>query len=561
LLGKSKINKLLFMDCITNPASTLPQLHKAGQKMQRQKYGQRRQREPVFDFSKFLVSSSPEKPITTTIEDITAQLDEVRITEEIRHDQTLTPRDSNLPTHQKNDIKHSLRIKQSPDNTHLSRVARLLELSTDIRHRSSPENFSEWSNSLEVFFDIVKIAEASYGEVYRLVLKSDNSAFSSGDESVLKVLALKPPIENGGKKIPKSQMEKESFMSSVDNVVAEVKLLQRMADIPGFTNFRDVRVLKGRPSKAFAKAWKTFNARRAKGDKSMFPDPTKKTSYREDQLWAVIEMQDAGTDLERIQLRTVWTIWDVFWSVTLALAKGEQEADFEHRDLHMGNICIKTRKEDGKISPENARIRDIRRKLDFSGIESTIIDYTLSRAETMGTDTNAGPDVKSRVEFMDLATEDDLFEADATDEYQYEIYRYMRSAMYFSDPLADYTKRKDEISVIGRTWAGFHPQTNLVWLHFVLHELLKHVVWPSKSMKTTMEHVDLRDSEDQKMARKKAKELESSLKHLRRLLKIQSIPSDSITSARDLVAVALEEGWLDEIDIMGHMDNSFSSLL
>jgi hypothetical protein len=49
--------------------------------------------------------------------------------------------------------------------------------------------------------------------------------------------------------------------------------------------------------------------------------------------------------------------------------------------------------------------------------------------------------------------------------------------------------------------------------------------------------------------------------HLRRLLKIQSILSDSIASARDLVAVALEEGWLDEIDIMGHMDNSFSSLL
>jgi serine/threonine-protein kinase haspin len=520
--------------------------------MQRQKYGQRRQREPIFDFSKFLVSSSPERPITTTIEDIT---------EEIQHDQILTPRDSNLPTSQKINIKPPARIKQSTNDTPSSHVARLLELSTDVRHRSCPEDFSEWSNSLEVFFDIVKIAEASYGEVYRLVLKSDNVAFSSGDESVLKVLALKPPAGNGGKKIPKSQVEKESFMSSVDNVVAEVKLLQRMADIPGFTNFRDIRVLKGRPSKAFAKAWKTFNAARAKGDKSMFPDPTKKTSYREDQLWAVIEMQDAGTDLERIQLRTVWTIWDVFWSVTLALAKGEQEAEFEHRDLHMGNICIKTRKDDGKISPENARIRDIRRKLDFSGIESTIIDYTLSRAETMGIDPDAGPEVKSRVEFMDLATEDDLFEADASDEYQYEIYRYMRSAMYFSDPLADYTKRKHEISDIARTWAGFHPQTNLIWLHFILHELLKHVVWPSKSMKTTLEYVDLRNSEDQKMARRKAKELESSLKHLRRLLKIQSIPSDSIASARDLVAVALEEGWLDEIDIMGHMDNSFSSLL
>lgn len=71
------------------------------------------------------------------------------------------------------------------------------------------------------------------------------------------------------------------------------------------------------------------------------------------QLWAVIEMEDAGVDLEGFDVVGVgrnisigdnvttacpggndWGIfgvWDVFWNVATALAKGEREARFEVR--------------------------------------------------------------------------------------------------------------------------------------------------------------------------------------------------------------------------------------
>jgi serine/threonine-protein kinase haspin len=75
--------------------------------------------------------------------------------------------------------------------------------------------------------------------------------------------------------------------------------------------------VQGRPSASFAFAWKDWNKTRSGDKKSQFPDPSKKTSYQNTQLWAVIEMQDAGTDVEKMMenggLNSIWEIWDVFW--------------------------------------------------------------------------------------------------------------------------------------------------------------------------------------------------------------------------------------------------------
>ena len=140
--------------------------------------------------------------------------------------------------------------------------------------------------------------------------------------------------------------EKDAYKSVVADVLSEVKLLQNLNYIPGFTNFRDLTVLQGRPSSSFNNAWKSWNKSRPRGKKSYFPDPSKKTSYDETQLWAVIEMQDAGMDCEKLMeaegLGTIWELWDVFWGVCLSVAKAEEACQFEHRDLHMGNICVRS---------------------------------------------------------------------------------------------------------------------------------------------------------------------------------------------------------------------------
>ncbi|KAK8176869.1 hypothetical protein IWX90DRAFT_375186, partial [Phyllosticta citrichinensis] len=424
--------------------------------------------------------------------------------------------------------------------------------------------FSTWAASLEPQFQIIKIAEASYGEVYRLALKEDFLGFTKSDESVLKMIALKPPptIDRPrGKRRTKEEKELDERienMSSVESVVGEVKLLKRMSEVPGFTNFRAIEVLQGAPSEPFIKAWRDWNDARPEENKSIFDDPGVEGSYDATQLWAVIEMQDAGSDLEGRDMETVggvFGVWDIFWGVALALGKGEEEAHFEHRDLHMGNICIRPINSNKPIAAPSSAVQ-LARKLNFTGLETTLIDYTLSRAQMTSPLKFPEPDLFD-IAYEDLELQDYLFEADASEHYQYEIYRYMRGATFLDDPLADVDARENEAKAKGRTWAGFHPQTNLMWLHFVLHEMMDQITPTKKSKKSKSKGSRIRkkgaskaDKSFEELLVEKKLELEKILEKLEDLLDPDYVATSGVWSAKDLIVLAMKEGWLDEQDII-----------
>ncbi|KAK5170593.1 uncharacterized protein LTR77_005182 [Saxophila tyrrhenica] len=406
-------------------------------------------------------------------------------------------------------------------------------------------DFASWSAQLSSHFDITKIAEASFGEVYRLSLQEQLPGFSSSDESVFKVIALKPPpatipVEKRKRDAVKKKAE---AMSDPEDVANEVRLLQRMSPIPGYTNFRDVRLVKGRPPAPFTKAFKAWNtAQKArKKDPSHFPDPSKKTSYSDDQLWAVIEMQDAGTDLENLVERgecsTIWQVWDIFWQVVLSLAKGEEGAQFEHRDLHLGNICVRQppTAADGKATEEDI---DPKRKLNFTPVETTIIDYTISRALM--------PDTS--IAYQDLARDSAIFEGDSTEEYQYDIYRYMRGAVLSNDPYAEtpFPQPPSGANAEERSWPQFHPVTNLIWLHYLLYKLLEAVEWPSATKAPS------KRKKEAFVRWKRANDLEFVLLRVQELLDPSVVcGEEGLGSASEVVGLALREGWLGVEDVVG----------
>lgn len=406
--------------------------------------------------------------------------------------------------------------------------SKLLELSL---HGMS--GFLDWSNELSVHFNIIKIAEASFSEVYRLLPLKHVPGLSSNDESVFKVIPLRPPDSTlpTEKRKRAAALKKGENMSLPDHVANEVKLLHRMSNIPGFTNFRDVRIVQGRPPKPFVKAFKEFNAlQKAKRKQlSLFPDPAKKTSYADDQLWAVVEMQDAGMDLEQLvesgDCTSMWIVWDAFWQVALSLAKGEGGAEFEHRDLHLGNICV-------RMPSEQNLLWDPKRKLDLTGLETTIIDYTISRASMQD----------ETIAYHDLAVDATLFEGDSTEEYQYDIYRYMRGAVFLDDPYADFSRQAQRKN---RSWRQYHPITNLIWLHFVLYKLLEQVELPSATKAPP------RKNKEEHAKWKRANDLEHVLLRVRNLLDPDQICQSVLESASDLVKLALTECWLDAEAIVG----------
>jgi serine/threonine-protein kinase haspin len=225
----------------------------------------------------------------------------------------------------------------------------------------------------------------------------------------------------------------------------------------------------------------------------------------------------------------VWEVWDVFWQVVLSLAKGEEGSEFEHRDLHLGNVCIRRTY---TAEERNNSAIDPTRKLGFTNIETTIIDYTISRCRM--------PD--DSIAYMDLSRDNALFEGDSTEEYQYDIYRYMRGVMYQDWAYAQPTVK--QMRKCGRTWEQFHPQTNLVWLHLILYKLLEQMEWSSVKMK------DVRNKKERSLL-KRRKQLEKVLLRVQELLDPGEICGNGMWAAGDLVALAVGEEWLGVDDVVG----------
>jgi len=94
------------------------------------------------------------------------------------------------------------------------------------------------------------------------------------------------------------------------------------------------------------------------------------------------------------------------------LAVGEEDYQFEHRDLHWGNILIKsTTKKHICFKFNNTDLI-----VDSKGVNITIIDYTLSRIT-----------IDECCYFNDLSNDEELFQASG--DYQFDIYRMMRNEL------------------------------------------------------------------------------------------------------------------------------------
>ena len=187
------------------------------------------------------------------------------------------------------------------------------------------QKFNSWANRASKF-EVIKLAEGSYGEVYKLRLrkeackeisKSKLARLKEYGDGVFKIVPLRP--QRG----PRSRM-----FTSVDEIVAEAKMLRYLDPIPGFARFRDIHVVRGRFPEAFQEAWNYYKDTK---DDCLNPDPSSKSSYPDTQMWAIVEMDDAGCELEKFSWSSVFQIYDIFWGVAMALARAEEYSMFEVR--------------------------------------------------------------------------------------------------------------------------------------------------------------------------------------------------------------------------------------
>ncbi|KAJ0183107.1 hypothetical protein K1T71_001083 [Dendrolimus kikuchii] len=161
-----------------------------------------------------------------------------------------------------------------------------------------------------------------------------------------------------------------------------------------------------------------------------------------DQQYIVLELANAGQDLESYQFNNAEQAHALFLQVAFGLAVGEEAYQFEHRDLHWGNVLIAPTDQKYASFVLRGRCHRVAR----CGVAATIIDYSLSR---LSCPLGAGGDTAAL--YNDLATDDGLF--DAVGDYQFEVYRLMRDKL-------------------GNDWKNFEPYTNILWLHYTVDKMI-----------------------------------------------------------------------------------------
>ncbi|KAL3460477.1 hypothetical protein BJX64DRAFT_263201 [Aspergillus heterothallicus] len=427
------------------------------------------------------------------------------------------------------------------------------------------QKFDAWADRAGEMLEVVKLAEGSYGEVYKLRLreeicqkeisKSKLARLRAYGDGVFKVVPLRAQSGPGSKKF-----------TSIEEIVAEIKMLKYLDPIPGFARFREIHVVQGRFPRAFQQAWDRYKKTK---DDCLNPNPSSKRAYPDSQIWGIIEMDDAGCELEKFSWSSIFQVYDVFWGVAMALARAEEYALFEHRDLHLGNVCIRSTRSNGRMDPpSDLEVLHSRHSSGFglSTLETTLIDYSLSRAELV---------VDGSPESIEITSSDldkkQIFEAIGQDEDDIllrDTYRHMRAQLYTGNPLN--TEKTPDIPGI---WAGYAPRTNLVWLRFLLKMLLKNKKpdvqdsthqmirqplaprTPNKEIKKALKSGKKREAahelplaeEGHNRISQLKRALEARLNAVLELLDLEHGHEDMCCTA-DLVAFALDAKWLDEKD-------------
>ncbi|XP_029445164.1 uncharacterized protein LOC115084374 isoform X2 [Rhinatrema bivittatum] len=282
-----------------------------------------------------------------------------------------------------------------------------------------------------------KIGEGVFGEVFKTI--------SSGNHVALKII----PIEGSDTVNGETQKNFGEILPEII-ISRELSLLCEESEnsTDGFIKLHSVHCVKGSYPQYLLQAWDTYN--KSRGSENDNP-----ALFGNDQLFIILEFEFGGSDLEnmRDELSSVNSAKSILHQVTVALAVAEEALRFEHRDLHWGNILVKRT----TVKTLRYNLHGSTFEIPTQGVQANIIDYTLSRLEKDGLTV-----------FCDIATDEALFQGQG--DYQFDVYRSMRQEN-------------------ANNWSGYHPHSNVLWLHYLADKLIKEMRYRKKPNTSAMKGV------------------------------------------------------------------------
>lgn len=313
------------------------------------------------------------------------------------------------------------------------------------------KRFNQWLDELEPV-SILKIGESTFSEVFRLdfeksfPLPSNLSSItaSEGKQVALKIMPLLSPL-NINSHPQESIGSLDNFHTpepiEMEHLLREIKALkslnklseERKYAVPsGFTGFNrllDCVLVNGEYPLALTAAWDSFK-NQSENERPDF--------YRDHSMHVILIMEFGGTDLEAYKgIKTNLQIQSIMMQLLAATSLAEEKMEFEHRDLHLGNILVR------ETHRESLRLENYM-TIPTAGITCSIIDCSLSRF------LDNGGSVISR----DLKKDGWLFTGSTDVSLQYQIYRDMQV-------------------ITDDNWDAYAPRTNVLWIAYIIDELLR----------------------------------------------------------------------------------------
>jgi len=381
--------------------------------------------------------------------------------------------------------------------------------------RGTPLFISTWPEILPPSAEVEKIAEASFAEVYRVM--------TSAGSSIIKVLQLKIPTDPASSEI-------ETAINA-DDLVSEIRIMNVLTEVPGFVGFKDAHLIKGRFAPSIEEAYYEFIADDGEYEprETHFPDPE---IFTAESTFLVLELADAGDVLEDCAIESIDQVWDIFLGVCMALSRAEYLCEFEHRDLHENNVCVRQTIHPVSKIKRRPKPREGSIKFGFSDYNITIIDYGLSRAKLENGD----------VVFQDLENDLALFQSSGSGlaGMQYDNYRRMRNHLLTGtrtmQPASFHTTSiselpPSEVPIPKPTWKSHTPYSNVLWIRYILSFLTKQFKKHSRGPK----------------AAKDLATFEAEIKDLKRRLDVRTkIENGAFVSACQVLDYVFGRGWVSE---------------
>jgi serine/threonine-protein kinase haspin len=311
--------------------------------------------------------------------------------------------------------------------------------------------------------DAKKVGEGTFGEV-----------FKTSQDVVFKIVPMETlPSQKSATDIL-SEAEVSMNLTQLREVVdASRKSVTAISNVTsGFVETISVGVCRGAYSQQLIAEWNRWNELHRSEN-----DPV--DSYGASQLYAIFVQAHGGVDLETFKPRNFEEVKSILLQVALTLAVAENACQFEHRDLHWGNVLVKRTSDHSSYSNRlECTMNDVDISVETSGVRVTLIDFTLSR---LAKQRRASSSPREDIIYFDLSTDPEIFNGPEGD-LQADTYRQMQT----------------ELLNINREspWSCYLPRTNAIWLEYLASIMLHYKGKWKKAEKEALEGFIERARED-----------------------------------------------------------------